>query len=171
MSLSRKNVRGCDMEKIIVGIDPGLKGGIAVLDDIGNVLDVTKMPETPQDILMYINDQYVRAENEGCPIVCYMEQVGQGMPGQSSKATATFARHCGHLDMALLALGLPTNTITPNKWEKMYQLGKHGDYNKTEWKNKLKAKAQQLFPKVKMTLAICDALLLAEFGRKLEIGK
>lgn len=159
------------MNKVVVGIDPGEKGGIAVLDDVGNVVDVTKMPGTPQDIFMYLNSVYEKAETEGCPIVCYMEQVGHGMPGQSSKATATFARHCGHLDMALLALGIPTNTITPNKWEKSYQLGKNSDYSKTEWKNRLKAKAQQMFPKVKMTLAICDALLLAEFGRKQEVGR
>lgn len=159
------------MDKIIIGIDPGEKGGIAVLDDAGRVIDVTKMPATPQDILHYLNEQYKLAESEGCPIVCYMEKVGQGMPGQSSKATATFARHCGHLDMVLLALGIPTNTITPNVWEKSYQLGSSKGFSKTQWKNKLKAKAQQMFPKVKMTLAICDALLLAEYGRKIEVGK
>ena len=103
-------------------------------------------------------------------IVCYMEKVGQGMPGQSSKATATFARHCGHLDMALLALGIPTNTVTPNKWEKSYQIGLSTGLGKTEWKNRLKAKAQQLFPQLgkRVTLATCDALLLAEYGRKTE---
>lgn len=159
------------MNKIIIGIDPGANGGIAVLDNVGNVIDVTKMPATPQDILNYLNIYRMRADAEQCPTVCYMEAVGTGIPGQSSKATATFARHCGHLDMALLALGVPTNTVTPQKWEKSYQLGSSKGVAKNAWKNKLKAKAQQLFPKVKMTLAICDALLIAEYGRKMEVGK
>lgn len=154
----------------VIGIDPGSNGGIAVLDIDGNVVSVTKMPETPQDILEYLR-RYGGTELFGGDAVCYMEQVGHGMPGQSSKATATFARHCGHLEMALLALGISTNTVTPNKWEKTYQLGKSGDYSKTEWKNRLKAKAQQLFPKERITLAVCDALLLAEYGRKQELGK
>ena len=37
--------------KYIIGIDPGANGGIAVLDIDGNVIDVRKMPDTPQDIL------------------------------------------------------------------------------------------------------------------------
>ena len=156
--------------KYIIGIDPGSNGGIAVLDMEGNVMFVRKMPDTPQDILECLR-KFAGTELFNSEAICYLEKVGMGMPGQSSKATATFARHCGHLEMALLALGIKTNDVTPNKWEKSYQLGKSSDSSKTEWKNKLKAKAQQLFPKEKVTLAICDALLLAEYGRKQEVGK
>ena len=158
------------MQRAVIGIDPGLSGGIAVLSEDGRVISVTKMPQTPADIVAYLEE--IMAMPLG-GIVAYMEKVGTGMPGQSSKATATFAGHCGHLDMALLALGIPTNTVTPNKWEKSYQLGSSRGKSKTEWKNVLKAKAQQLFPKLgkKVTLATCDALLLAEYGRKTEAGK
>lgn len=158
--------------KHVVGIDPGTNGGIAVLDMEGNVISVTKMPETMQDILEYLR-KYAGGEQlfmkaDG---VCYLEKVGFGMPGQSSKATATFARHCGHLEMALLALGIKTIEATPQKWQKHYQLGKSSAYGKTEWKNKLKSLAQQLFPREKVTLAVADALLISEYGRKQEIGR
>ena len=154
----------------IIGIDPGEKGGIVCLSVAGDVLDVRKMPETPYDILDFLR-RYSRNGlfGEGC--VCYMEKVGTGMPGQSSRATATFARHCGHLEMALMALGIKTVEVTPAKWMKHYQLGKSGDCTKTEWKNRLKARAQQLFPREKVTLAVADALLIAEYGRMMEIGK
>lgn len=154
--------------KCVIGIDPGVNGGIAVLGMDGCVIFVRKMPETPQDILDCLR-KFAGTELFGSEAVCYLEKVGTGMPGQSSKATATFARHCGHLEMALLALGIKTNDVTPNKWEKSYQLGNSSGMSKTEWKNKLKAKAQQLFPKERVTLAICDALLLAEYGRKQEV--
>ena len=153
----------------IIGIDPGLSGGIAVLDMDGNVIEIRKMPETPQDILDCMR-RYCGSMLFNNDVVCYLEKVGMGMPGQSSKATATFARHNGHLEMALLSLGIKTNSVTPNKWEKFYQLGKSTGYSKTEWKNKLKAKAQQLFPKEKVTLAVCDSLLIAEYGRMQEVG-
>lgn len=155
--------------KYVIGIDPGTNGGIAALDMNGNVVYVGKMPDTPQDILERLR-HFAGTELFSSDTVCYLEKVGTGMPGQSSKATATFARHCGHLEMALLALGIKTNDVTPNKWEKSYQLGKSSAASKTEWKNKLKAKAQQLFPKERVTLAVCDALLLAEYGRKIEVG-
>ena len=41
-------------EKIYIGIDPGTNGGIAVLDRDGKVLEVGKMPATPQDILDFL---------------------------------------------------------------------------------------------------------------------
>lgn len=151
------------VRRLILGIDPGALGGIAVLDIDGNVVSLTKMPDTPQDILDYLR-QY---SADG---VCYMENVGNGMPGQSSKATATFARHNGHLEMALLSLGIKTNMVTPAKWMKSFQLGSSRDYSKTEWKNRLKSKAQQLFPREKVTLCVSDALLIAEYGRKQELG-
>lgn len=156
--------------KKVIGIDPGLSGGIAVLDMDGGVIDVRKMPPTPQDILDYLRG-HCGTTLFSNDVVCYLEKVGMGMPGQSSKATATFARHNGHLEMALLSLGIRTNDVTPNKWEKYYQLGKSTGCSKTDWKNKLKAKAQQLFPKEKVTLAVSDALLIAEYGRKQEVGK
>ncbi len=157
------------MSKIIIGIDPGLNGGIAVLDMQGGVVDVRRMPDTPQDILAFLR-KYGSTELFGNDCVCYMERVGTGMPGQSSRATATFARHNGHLEMALLALGIRTNEVTPVKWMRHYQLGKSSDYGKTEWKNRLKGRAQQLFPKERVTLNVADALLIAEYGRIQEVG-
>lgn len=159
------------MKKLIIGVDPGLSGGIAVLDENGKVVEVRKMPETMADIYNFLTNY---SNLPSCcdkiyESVCYMENVGHGMPGQSSKSTAVFSRHNGHLEMALLALRIPTNMITPQKWEKFYQLGKSSGCEKREWKNKLKAKCQQLFPNENITLAVCDALLIAEYGRKQEI--
>ena len=133
------------------------------MDVEGHVIESVKMPQTPEDILEFLS------KYAGDDTVCYLEDVGKGIPGQSSKATATFARHNGHLEMALLALKIRTNKATPQKWMKSYQLGKSSNYTKTEWKNKLKTKAQQLFPSEKVTLATCDSLLIAEYGRKQEM--
>lgn len=146
--------------KNYIGVDPGKHGGIAVLDESGAVIDVVKMPETPQDLLGFLS-QY--KENS----VCTLERVG-GMPGNGGSAMFNFGKGYGHLQMALIALEIPTEDVTPNKWEKTYQLGSSGKFGKTEWKNKLKAKAQQLFPSLgkKITLATCDALLIAEYGRR-----
>lgn len=151
------------MGKIVIGIDPGSNGGIAVYD--GKNIKAYKMPETYPDIyetLKEIRDTYI-ANYE---VIVYMENVGKGMPGQSSKATATFARHNGHLEMALYALGMRTEMVTPQKWMKHYSnsLGKSSDYGKTEWKNRLKGLAQRLYPSIKVTLWSADAMLIANYG-------
>lgn len=146
--------------KRYIGIDLGKHGGIAVMGADGEVLDVVKMPETPQDLLDFL-EQYKDDS------FCTLERVG-GMPGNGGSAMFNFGKGYGHLQMALLALHIPTEDVTPNKWEKTYQLGSSGKYTKTEWKNRLKAKAQQMFPHLgkKITLATCDALLICEYGRR-----
>ena len=148
-------------EIIYIGIDPGLSGGIAILNQDGSVKEVVAMPDTPRDIYEFL---FSYKEDSRC----VLEDVGHGMPGQSSKATATFARHNGHIEMALLALGIPTEKVTPQKWIKVYQLKKKKEQDKNEWKNVLKAKAQSLFPQLgkKVTLKTCDALLIAEYARR-----
>lgn len=146
------------MRGYIIGIDPGQSGGIAILDgESGALTECVKMPNTPLDIYLYLSKW-------GNKALCFIESVGYGMPGQSSKATATFARHNGHLEMALLALGISTVKITPAKWQKALGLsGKKGE-SKQSHKNRIKAKMQLSFPKFKMTLWAADALAIASYG-------
>ena len=146
---------------VYIGIDPGISGGIAILDDDGSVIECVNMPDTPMEIF-----QFLMGYKDGS--VCVLEDVGQGMPGQSSSSTARFARHNGHLEMALLALGIRTIKARPQKWEKTYSLGTSKKHEKSEWKRMLKAKAQALFPQLgkKVTLKTCDALLIAEYCRR-----
>lgn len=142
-----------------IGIDPGFSGGIVVLDGDGMVVSCVKMPSTPYDIL-----EYLRGMPHGA--VCYLEDVGMGMPGQSSKATATFARHNGHLEMALLSVGIPVVKVSPLKWQKSLGLsGKKGE-SKVSHKNRIKAKMQQRFPSQRVTLWSADALAIATYGHE-----
>ncbi len=147
----------------IIGIDPGKNGGIAILNEEGKVLELIKMPPTPEDLYLFLSKYATRH-------VCILEKVG-GMPGNGGSAMFNFGKGYGNIEMALIACGIKTITVTPQKWQKHYQLGSSTSCSHTEWKNKLKAKAQQLFPSLgkKITLVTCDALLLAEYGRTLKL--
>lgn len=145
-----------------IGVDPGAAGGIAVLNEEGKVIELVNMPGTPSEIRDFFR------KYSSLNTCCILEDVGHGMPGQSSSATAKFARHNGHLEMALLCAEIPTTTATPQKWQKTFSLGNSREHSKTEWKNKLKAKAVQLFPSEKITLKTADALLLAYYGYTLD---
>lgn len=150
------------MSKIYLGIDPGANGGIAWVDEDGALIECRKMPSTPRDIYDILGSYL----DDDTDIICYLEKVGFGMPGQSSKATATFSRHCGQLEMALLAREIATIEVTPMKWQKYFGLqGKQAE-SKTSHKNRIKAWAQQRFPRCKVTLWGADALALAEYGRE-----
>lgn len=155
--------------KFIIGIDPGAAGGIAVYGE--GKADAKPMPETMPDIYEIIKSLVDKLESANAEIVVYMEDVGHGMPGQSSSATAKFARHNGNLEAILYCLGASVRLVTPGKWQKHYSntLGKSTSCaSKNEWKNKLKAEAQRRFPKLKVTLKTADALLIAAYGYDME---
>lgn len=147
-------------DRLIIGIDPGAAGGIGVYSITqGRLIMAIKMPETPTDLLAFLKLHSLNSK-------CYLEKVG-GIPGNGANAMFNFGRGYGHLEMALLACRIPTETVTPQKWQKEFQLGGRGKtMSKTEWKNKLKAKAQQLFPTFNATLATCDAMLIALYGSR-----
>lgn len=148
--------------KKIIAIDPGKSGGIVIFSiDNNKVIEVIKMPETPLGIL----EIFSAYSNES---VCYMEKVG-GLPGMGGSSMFNFGKGFGHLEMALLSTKIPNIEVTPQKWQKALQLGTRGTKTSTEWKNKLKIKAQQLYPSVgKITLATSDALLILEYARLTE---
>ncbi len=152
------------MARVTIGIDPGNSGGVAVT---GAATETHNMPETYPDIYNLFKDI---KERFGDDLLAVLEDVGHGMPGQSSKATATFARHNGHLEMALYALGIRTVKVTPPKWQRAYSnsLGRSSQCEKREWKNRLKGLAQQMFPSEKVTLKNADALLIANYGKGIE---
>jgi len=138
----------------VMGIDPGQAGAIALLREGGGV-EHWKMPATERDLLYLLLD-HVSAGMLADPVV-YLEQVGP-MPKQGVSSTWKFAQHYGSLRMAVMAVGFQLNLVTPQKWQKEMGCRSHGDKNVT------KAKAQQLFPAIKVTHANADALLIAAYG-------
>ena len=146
-------------DKKIIAIDPGKNGGIAVYSvNKDKLIEVVKMPDTPQDLLSFLSKYQVNSR-------CYLEKVG-GIPGQGGASSMfNFGKGFGHLEMALLCRRIPTMEVTPQKWQKCLQLGTKGNKSNTEWKNKLKTRAQQMYPDVQITLAISDALLILSYAR------
>lgn len=145
----------------IVSIDPGSSGSITVFQPTGEIIS-TKMPDTPKDVF----DLLKEAKNN-YSVTAYMEKV-QGLPGMGGSPMFNFGKGYGHLEMALLALEIQTVTIRPQEWQKTLGIGTKGKTSTTEWKNKLKAKAQQLFPSVKVTLWNADALLIGWYAQNLK---
>jgi crossover junction endodeoxyribonuclease RuvC len=135
-----------------IGIDPGKSGGIAWIQD-GKAC-VEKMPDTLQDLWELLRD--IAAEGR-CK--AYLEQI-HSSPQMGVVSSFTFGNGFGHLEMALTAAGIPFERVRPQVWQKAMGCMTKGD------KNVSKRKAQELFPQIKVTHAIADALLIASYGAK-----
>jgi hypothetical protein len=140
----------------VIGLDPGANGGMAIIDMYRAV--AMKLPESDVELFEQL---------KGIPpCVCVLEQVSS-VPGMPSVSAFSFGREFGRLRLAAYASGHEVYLVRPQKWKQALGLivyGKGLGRNDTEKKNLNKAKAQELFPALRVTHATADALLLAQYG-------
>lgn len=146
---------------MIVGIDPGQKGGIAFLEReavyaypmflAGKELDVRAITET------FLNYRDVSlAIVEKC----------HSMPAQGSVSTFKFGKGYGILLGIIGALAIPTMLVTPQAWKKVILAGTKKDKNAAIEYVRMKYPTVKLIPKGcrKPHDGMADAICLAEYG-------
>tara|TARA_B100000401_G_C52705998_1_gene671464 strand:+ start:161 stop:658 length:498 start_codon:yes stop_codon:yes gene_type:complete len=152
---------------IIIGIDPGLSGGIAVLKDniIKNLYDMPVMSEGKKNKRQLNSAQLVKIikeniqEKEETAIV--VEQVN-AMPGQGVTSMFNFGQTFGAIKGISAALGLPIFFVRPAKWKKHFEL-----INSS--KDSSRTKAIEMYPSIsdqlskKKDVNKSDAILIARF--------
>lgn len=170
-----------------IGIDPGVTGGLAVIDSSGG-RKVSKMPETEADVwdwicaavgfdedkedpdriemrtMAVIEEQRARPTN-------WFDPKAKKWTGSILKSTCMLYGSYSFLRGLLTAAGVRFVAVMPQDWQKGLGIPpkKKGE-TPTRWKNRLKAEAQRLFPPEKVTLATADALLIAEYCRRRREG-
>lgn len=141
-----------------IGIDPGVSGGVAVLHEDGSIADVSKMPTDRAVLLGFLRSHSKIEDCRGA-----LEFV-RTTPQMGVVSAGTFMRNFGHCEMALTAADVPYYEVHPLRWQKLMECRTHGD------KNISKARAAHLWPRHKITHAIADALLIAEWCRRNTLG-
>lgn len=147
-------------ELLIAALDPGASGGLAVIDDRGRA-QAWPFPATERDIHDLVAEFAPRIS------VCYLEAV-HSFPRQGATSTFAFGRNYGFLRGLLIALKVPFVEVSPQRWKKAMGLQMSSKDAKVDKKNLSKRLAQQLYPDIKITHAISEALLLATYGRGLQ---
>ncbi len=141
------------MNKLSLGLDPGFSGAIAFIPDKGKPWTI-KNTETLTDLCEALRDA-IRAYPECFAVI----EVVNAMPGQGVSSCFKFGRSYGNLEALLVASGIPFERVRPLKWQTALQCRTKGD------KRVSRAKAQELFPELKITHAIADSLLLARYAQ------
>ena len=152
---------------IIIGIDPGLSGGIAVLDN-NKVLDLFDMPvmadgkknkkQLNSALLAKLIKEKISNSSESAVIV---EQVN-AMPGQGVTSMFNFGQTFGAIKGICATLELPIFFVRPSKWKKHFEL-----INSS--KDASRTKAIEMYPHLaeklskKKDVNKSDAILIARF--------
>lgn len=150
--------------KAVIGIDPGKKGGVAVLNSSGVLLEIYSMPKTEAGVCALIRDVSERYKYN---IFCL--EKAQAMPTQGVTSVFTYGTEYGVLRGAILALGNTLEEVRPVKW-KTAIIGKKTGSDKTL----SIAKAENLFPNIELIPKGCrvpqdgraEAALIAEWARR-----
>jgi hypothetical protein len=150
---------------MLVAVDPGVSGAIVTFHEhLG--LSSYNMPATDWDVCKLVATISTQANT----VVLYLEEpplyAGKNIPGS---AIGKLMWNTGVLYGAAVACGWEVHRVRPAIWQKAHPVGTKGDLTTTAWKNKLKARAGELFgstPGLKVTLANADALLILDAARR-----
>lgn len=149
----------------IVGIDVGLEGAVAISCE-REVYEV--------ELLKNVTPEWIREMScaaFGMSVHVFIEKA-QAMPGQGVSSMFNYGTGFGKLLGWMEALKLPHTLVTPREWTKEMHKGCTGE----NAKEKSLQAAKRLFPHMKLEATerskkphagIVDALLIAEFGRRL----
>lgn len=159
----------------IAGIDPGVSGGVAFLgygppaigeiDELEKrIVEAYKMPETETDVRELLASRR--------PDHVYLEALN-ALPPSMRGGIASFkiGKSYGFLRGVLVGLGIPFTEVGARKWQKAIGVVYPDGVTDTEKKNITKQLAQQWFPQLKIIHATADALLIARYGERQELGK
>ncbi|MFG1188728.1 RuvC family protein [Xanthobacter flavus] len=141
---------------MILGIDPGISGGWALLAADGT-LTAGDLPTVASEIDAVTFTKLVRAS---LPMAAFVEDV-HSMPGQGVASTFKFGRAHGTVLGVLAAIEVPIHMVAPTRWKKHYRLDAD--------KEKARALALRMWPAAncfgrKKDHGRAEAALIARFG-------
>tara|TARA_B110000444_G_C18568006_1_gene467995 strand:- start:176 stop:667 length:492 start_codon:yes stop_codon:yes gene_type:complete len=152
---------------IIIGIDPGLSGGIAILENnkVKTLFDMPVMPEGKKNKRQLNSAQLAKLIKDSIKgyeeFSVVVEQVN-AMPGQGVTSMFNFGQTFGAIKGICAALGLPIFFVRPSKWKKHFEL-----INSS--KDASRTKAIEMYPSLsdqlskKKDVNKSDAILIARF--------
>ena len=147
-----------------IGVDPGEKGGIALIDHQGHAIEYAPMPDTVRGIVDLISE-YAQECSKGHDVRMIVEKA-QTMPRQGIVSAFNYGKHFGIFEPLAAVLSIKYIEVRPKEWKKSMRLN-------SEKVNSINA-CERLFPGVNLILPRCrkkhdgiaEALLIAEWGRK-----
>lgn len=156
-------------EVYYLGYDTGKKGGIAIINDSKRVVEYHQYIDNYYDISQVIRAISAKYQN----IQAVIEKVWP-FPKTKKQTAFSMGGSLAEAQVLLTVFGIPYVLIVGTTWQKSLKLPSRagGDLDNKEHKERLRAKAQQRFPKCDVwakpkgvQLAVCDAILIADFCR------
>ena len=151
----------------IIGIDPGLSGAIAILENtkVLAIFDMPVMAEGKKNKKQLNSAQLVNILKENADInkeSCVVVEQVNAMPGQGVTSMFNFGQTFGAIKGVCAALNLPIFFVRPSKWKKHFELiNASKDSSRTKVIEMYPSLSTQLSKKKDVNKS--DAILIARF--------
>lgn len=155
---------------IHIAIDPGLTGAIAAIDNEAQLVLCADLPVIRSNKLAWIDSNeltelFLRCL-QGRPARVMVER-SQAMPGQGVSSTFCIGVVLGSILAACQRIAVPMDLVTASTWKRSMGLDSR--------KSASLDKARLLFPSAELDRkkdhGRAEALLLAEYSRRTQLGK
>lgn len=149
--------------KTILAIDPGLKGGIVVMSEQGEIIHTEKMPVIRRAGKGAIDfGSVAKTVKTYQPSLMVLEEV-HAMPNQGSVSGFSFGTGFGGLQAIAATLEVPLVHVRPQAWQKLVFAG----IDKAIGKGRSLLYCKRMFPNIEPTHkhdGIADAACMAKWA-------
>ena len=153
------------VDKIFIGVDPGKNGGVAVINEVKKYEGVIsfRCPKNARDMAMALMAT-IPTDISYSDIIVAVEHV-HSMPKQGVVSSFSFGQNLGQWEGIISSLELDIEYVSPRSWMGHYDL--QWNLDRKDRKRFLRGVAENLFPNIKMTFNISDALLIANYKKEI----
>ena len=151
--------------KIFVGIDPGKNGGAAIINEVPNHENTIcfRCPKTPIE-MAYTLISTIPEDISYSDVLVTVEHV-HAMPKNGVVSMFSFGQNLGQWEGILGAFELDVTYTGPRTWMQHYDC--KPNMERRERKRYLRGLAEKIFPNIKMTFNVSDALLIANYNKEI----
>lgn len=153
-----------DRDILIIGIDPGKNGGACLIHIYKEIetVNVFRCPGTPNEMVSELASN-IPSKITKANGFAFVEHV-HAMPKQGVVSTFSFGQNLGQWEGALASQDINVEYVGPRKWMDLYNTPK--GLTRRDRKRYLRGEAELIFPNIKMTFNISDAMLIANYGKQ-----
>jgi len=152
--------------KWFIGVDPGQKGALSLINHLGQAIDYVPMPGTVKGIVETIR-RFQSTVTEANASLSLVTELAQVMPKQGAVSGFTYGRGFGAIEVVAMCSSIPYHEVRPAIWKKAMKVKADKETSIQE--------CERLFPTVDLVMPRCrikhdgvaEALLIAEWGRRM----
>jgi len=154
-----------DRDILVIGIDPGKNGGACIIHIYKEIetVNVFRCPPTPEEMVDQLAS-YIPSNINKTNGYAFVEHV-HSFPGQGVVSTFSFGQNLGQWEGVLASQDVNVEYVGPRKWMDLYNTPTK--LSRRDRKRYLRGEAEIIFPNIRMTFNISDAILIANYGKQI----